>query len=68
MKGEKLTSQTGKPRRAKVDWKALEIVHPDAAGIDVGGMEHWVVFWMCGSLIGIMKSKRSRRALPITRP
>src|SRR6266850_8117849 len=42
MKGEKLTSQTGKPRRAKVDWKALEIVHPDAAGIDVGGMEHWV--------------------------
>jgi len=42
MKGKKLTSQTGKPRRAKVDWKALEIVHPDAAGIDVGGMEHWV--------------------------
>ncbi len=26
----------------KVDWKALEIVHPDAAGIDVGGTEHWV--------------------------
>src|SRR5580658_7238421 len=26
----------------KVDWKALEIVHPDAAGIDVGGSEHWV--------------------------
>jgi len=25
-----------------VDWKALEIVHPDAAGIDVGGSEHWV--------------------------
>jgi transposase len=26
----------------KVDWKALEIVHPNAAGIDVGGSEHWV--------------------------
>ena len=26
----------------KVDWKALEVVHPDAAGIDVGGSEHWV--------------------------
>jgi transposase len=26
----------------KVDWKALEIMHPDAAGIDVGGSEHWV--------------------------
>jgi transposase len=26
----------------KVDWRALEIVHPDAAGIDVGGSEHWV--------------------------
>src|SRR5262252_1839353 len=26
----------------KVDWKALEIVHQDAAGIDVGGSQHWV--------------------------
>ena len=26
----------------RVDWKALEVVHPDAAGIDVGGSEHWV--------------------------
>jgi transposase len=26
----------------KVDWKALEIVHTNAAGIDVGGSEHWV--------------------------
>ena len=36
---------TGKQKRSvqkKVDWKALEIVHPDAAGIDVGGSEHWV--------------------------
>ncbi len=28
--------------KRKVDWKALDIVHPDAAGIDVGGSEHWV--------------------------
>lgn len=38
--------QAGKPAKGsaqkKVDWKALEIVHPDAAGIDVGGSEHWV--------------------------
>src|SRR5437764_13335591 len=36
---------TGKQKRSvqkKVDWKALEIVHPDAAGIDVGGSEHGV--------------------------
>ena len=26
----------------KVDWKALEVVHPNAAGIDIGGKEHWV--------------------------
>jgi transposase len=25
-----------------VDWKSLQIVHSDAAGIDVGGSEHWV--------------------------
>ena len=28
--------------QGQVDWKALDIVHPDAAGIDVGGSEHWV--------------------------
>src|SRR5215831_6356313 len=28
--------------RPRVDWKALEVVHPDAAGIDIGGSEHWV--------------------------
>ena len=36
---------TGKQRgsaQKRVDWKALEIVHPDAAGIDVGGSEHGV--------------------------
>jgi transposase len=26
----------------KVDWKALDVLHPDAAGIDIGGSEHWV--------------------------
>jgi transposase len=26
----------------KVDWKALDVVHSDAAGIDIGGSEHWV--------------------------
>src|SRR5438309_3972707 len=37
--------KAGQPHRAgrkEADWKALEIVHPDAAGIDVGGSEHWV--------------------------
>jgi hypothetical protein len=36
---------TGKQKRSvqkKVDWKALEIVPPEAAGIDVGGSEHGV--------------------------
>ena len=31
-----------KTDRSKGDWKALEIVHPHAAGIDIGGSEHWV--------------------------
>src|SRR5579871_2816805 len=31
-----------KGAKRKIDWKALEIVHPDAAGIDIGGSEHWV--------------------------
>ena len=26
----------------QTEWRALEIVHPDAAGIDIGGREHWV--------------------------
>jgi transposase len=26
----------------KGDWKALQVVHPDAAGIDIGAREHWV--------------------------
>src|SRR5438445_11039960 len=29
-------------QQPKVDWKALEVLHPDAAGIDIGGSEHWV--------------------------
>ena len=31
-----------KPDKPKIDWKALDIVHPDAAGIDIGGGEHGV--------------------------
>jgi transposase len=38
----KPTSKQKGAVQKKVDWKALEIVHPNAAGIDVGGSEHWV--------------------------
>ena len=34
--------QERKRVQPKVDWKALAVVHPDAAGIDIGGSEHWV--------------------------
>jgi transposase len=39
-----IVGRKGKNRAAapKVDWKALDVVHPDAAGIDIGGSEHWV--------------------------
>jgi len=37
-----MRKQDGKPAAPKVDWKTLEVVHPDAAGIDIGGQEHWV--------------------------
>ena len=39
------TGPSGKQEKSVskgIDWKALEVVHPDAAGIDVGGHEHWV--------------------------
>src|SRR5580700_7738578 len=42
MKKTKWTGPQKGSARAKVDWKALEVVHPEAAGIDVGGSEHWV--------------------------
>jgi transposase len=43
MKIKKTTSSGQKGSAPKqTDWKAVEIVHPDAAGIDVGGNEHWV--------------------------
>ena len=32
----------GPADKSKMDWKALEVVHPEAAGIDIGGSEHWV--------------------------
>lgn len=42
MKSKKRAKQKNRPRNKQVDWKALDIVHPDAAGIDIGGSEHWV--------------------------
>ena len=42
MRRKKPAGQQKRSVKKKVDWKALEIVHPDAAGIDVGGSEHWV--------------------------
>lgn len=39
---ERPKGERKKSVRKAVDWKALEVVHPDAAGIDVGGSEHWV--------------------------
>jgi transposase len=42
MKRKKPAGQPKGSAQKKVDWKALEVVHPDAAGIDVGGSEHWV--------------------------
>jgi transposase len=42
MRRKKPAGQQKRSVKKKVDWKALEIVHPDAAVIDVGGSEHWV--------------------------
>src|SRR5262244_189133 len=39
---KKPTGPRKESARKKVDWKALDIVHPEASGIDVGGGEHWV--------------------------
>src|SRR6266700_2191016 len=33
---------SGRRDKPKVDWKALDIVHPNAAGVDIGGSEYWV--------------------------
>jgi hypothetical protein len=41
MQKKKATGQQ-KGSAQKVDWKALDVVHSEAAGIDVGGSEHWV--------------------------
>jgi transposase len=38
----KRVKQSGLLKKPETDWKALEIRHPDAAGIDIGGSEHWV--------------------------
>lgn len=42
MRSKKPAGKRKESAPRKVDWKALEIVHPDAAGIDVGGSQHWV--------------------------
>jgi transposase len=42
MRGKRPTGKQQKSAQTKMDWKALEVVHPDAAGIDIGGSEHWV--------------------------
>ena len=42
MRSKKPAGKRKESGSAKVDWNALEIVHPDAAGIDVGGSEHGV--------------------------
>jgi transposase len=42
MKTKKPRSKQPVSARKQTNWKALEIVHPDAAGIDIGGSEHWV--------------------------
>jgi transposase len=39
---EKKAAGKKKQSGREVDWKALEVMHPDAAGIDIGGSEHWV--------------------------
>jgi transposase len=42
MSGIKAAAKNTGAVEKKMDWKALDIVHRDAAGIDVGGSEHWV--------------------------
>lgn len=42
MKSKQHLKRKNPGRNKQMDWKALDIVHPDAAGIDIGGSEHWV--------------------------
>jgi transposase len=42
MSRKKTTGEQTQSGGKKVDWKGLEAMHPDAAGIDIGGSEHWV--------------------------
>ena len=42
MNKKRKSARKSKSGQNNLDWKALEIVHPDAAGIDIGGDEHWV--------------------------
>jgi transposase len=42
MSKKRQSKNRGQANKPKLDWKALEVVHPHAAGIDIGGSEHWV--------------------------
>jgi transposase len=42
MRKKRQSNSQPKADSLKGDWKALAIVHPQAAGIDIGGSEHWV--------------------------
>ena len=42
MSKKRQSKNRGQANKPKLDWKALEVVHPHAAGIDIGGGEHWV--------------------------
>ena len=42
MTKNQLRGKKGESVGTPTNWKALEVVHPDAAGIDIGGQEHWV--------------------------
>lgn len=37
-----MSKRRSKVAAPKIDWKTLSVVHADAAGIDIGGQEHWV--------------------------
>jgi transposase len=42
VKNNKPKGKKAKSALAQTDWNVLTIQHPDAAGIDIGGSEHWV--------------------------
>jgi hypothetical protein len=42
MSSKKPAGQPQGSAQKNVNWRALDLLPPDAAGIDVGGSEHWV--------------------------